>query len=395
LLRVLDGETSYLELVELPVAQPLDIDLAQLARIRVRVARPDGSAAVGHVVGLSGDDGRSERCHVVERGEGRFTTLAPGRYTVLAPYVTTTSSFGGDITEVVDLPRGGDVLVTLGVPDSSRPRCLVISVTGTETFVGWRARFGDGAWVEVEPGGRVPLDLNTDQWWLHVSAPDGRRWHVALPRGAADGHVVELTPGTGRFEGVLLDEDGAPQARVTLRFTPFGTFAERPTSHCLTDDAGRFSIGGLALSVHQVEIRRDLDAGPSTDGADRLERTKFQTSVASAEGAWLELRVARPRPSARLSGTVRGADGRPLHGGLVWCRVEVHGDAAGALVQLVAGGTAFQRLDEQGAFSLDVPRHERCILRVFGPERGQEALHERTIDLSGDGEMPSLDLVVQ
>lgn len=153
LLRVVDEGTSYFETVELPVARPLDIDLAQLAVIHVRVRHPDGSAVGGHVVGLRGIDGRNERVHVDARGEGQFTALSPGRYTVMAPFVTTTSSFGGDVTEELELARGGDVLVTLIVPDSTRPRHLSIAVRGTDAFVGWRARFGEQAWAVVEPSG--------------------------------------------------------------------------------------------------------------------------------------------------------------------------------------------------------------------------------------------------
>jgi RNA polymerase sigma-70 factor (ECF subfamily) len=402
LLRVVDEDTSYFETIELPIAQPLDIDLAQLAVIHVRVRHPDGSAVGGHVVGLRGADGRGERLYVDVRGEGAFTGLAPGRYTVSAPFVTTTSSFGGDVTEVLDLARGGDVLATLTVPDSSRPRHLSIAAAGTDTFVGWRARFGEKAWALIEPSGRVPLDLNTDQWQLYVAAPDGRRWHVALPRAAPDGHVVHLTSGAGRFEGVLLDAKGTPQAGVALQFTPWGPFeGPRPTSQCVSDDAGRFALGGLALSTHRVQLSRDPDTNSSRDSVDRLERTVFLTDSPSPEGTWLELRLARPRPKVRLTGSVRDAAGRPFASGMVVYKVEERNDAArsgatsGALIQECAEGSGIQQLDERGGFSIDVPRHERCVLRIYGPELGPKALLEHIVDLSGEGELPPLGLVVQ
>jgi RNA polymerase sigma-70 factor (ECF subfamily) len=401
LLRVVDEDTSYLETVELPVTQPLDIDLAQLAVIHVRVRHPDGAAVDGHVVGLRGADGRGERLYVDASGDGAFTGLAPGRYTVSAPFVTTTSSFGGDVTEVLDLARGGDVLVTLAVPDSSLPRYLSIAAAGTDTFVGWRARFGEQAWALIEPSGRVPLDLNTDQWQLYVAAPDGRRWNVALPRAAPDGHVVHLTSGAGRFEGVLLDAKGTPQAGIALQFTPWGPFeGPRPTSQCVSDDAGRFALGGLALSTHRVQLSRDPDSSSSRNSVDRLERTVFLTDSPSPDGTWLELRLARQRPKVRLAGSVRDAAGQPLTNGMVLYIVEDRNDAAragatlGALTQEVADGSGFQRLDERGAFSIDVPRHERCVLRIYGPELGPKALLEHIVDLSGEAEFPPIDLVV-
>lgn len=246
----------------------------------------------------------------------------------------------------------------------------------------------------------MPLDLNTDQWQLYVAAPDGRRWNVGLPRAAPDGHVVQLTPGAGRFEGVLRDAAGVPRAGVALRFTPWDDFeGPRPTSQCVTDDAGRFTLGGLALATHRVQIRRDPDATSSEDGVDGLERTVFLTDSATPEGTWLELRVAQPRPKVRLTGSVRDAAGRPLTNGMIWYRTEERNHAArsgatiGTLTQEVADGTGNQRFDERGAFSIDVPRHERCVLRIFGPARGQKALLGHIVDLSGDAELPPLDLV--
>ena len=393
ILRIDSDGLRYMEVVELPLTSPFDIDLDALASIVVQVVNDRGEPLDGHVVGLSGATGRTDRRFMDENGEQRFDALSPDRYTVMAPFVTTEHSIGADVFEEIILARGSERRITLRVPDTTRPRHLRVTVDGVADYGAWKARLADGPWIALEANGVVPLDLTTQAHWMQVTDGSDGRWTFQVPRGASDGHVVKLDAGHASYRGVVLDEHDQPVAGITLFATPIGPVdSERMTVSTQTDEQGGFTLRGLLPRTHQFRFREDADRSPYAFGDSQIARTSFDSDVPAGDDAYVEPRVARLSRRVTLAGTIQSGSDKPLEGLTIHVCCEAPSQSGRARP---ADGWRLHRPGSDGRFALEVLGVPICTVRVLAPEPGQRPLYEEVIDLSGEGPFAPLDIRIE
>jgi RNA polymerase sigma-70 factor (ECF subfamily) len=247
-LRVARGETVEWRSIVIPDDRDVDIDLCVDTRIVVHLRRSDGGPCPDHVLALRGVDGANTGGKSDQTGTATFSRLAPGKYELFVPYVSTELSFTADEVIPVDLVRGERRDIDVTIPDP-RPRFARLVVTGQSTVGRWQAmdRFKEQNWIDVEPDGRIPIDLQVQVHELALRGPDAREWRVHVPKRAPDGYEIRIDPDGPGYEGVLVSlADGKPIPRVRVNAYLKGGVREalvRPT--CVTDADGRFVMRGL------------------------------------------------------------------------------------------------------------------------------------------------------
>ena len=318
--RVIDGETTYFELVVLPVEALLDLDLDGTGRIEVEIVDTHGVPRGDHVLALQGEDGRSVRRHTDSAGQARFPNLSPADFKILVPDVTTEGSFGVDEPVEVSLARGEVRHVRIEIPAATGPRYARIVCGEVSDYGAWRARYTyRTGWEALRRDGTVPLDLNTDAFTLEIAAPDGRRWSLPIPTEAPDGHVIQLLGGEASYRGLLLDREGAPLAGVRVFALPKeGEPDARVRASCVTDAQGGFELEKLAPCVHSLVFRADPEKTHGDDYRCAFKGMSYLPVEPASENAWLEIRLARGMGKVRVHGTVRSeTDRAPLVGAMI------------------------------------------------------------------------------
>ncbi|MEM6570319.1 MAG: sigma-70 family RNA polymerase sigma factor [Planctomycetota bacterium] len=388
--RVETPDGPYVETITLPLERPLQIDLDALGGIHVAVRSSNGAVRADHVVALQGrTTGLDERAYADEDGVARFDRIGPGSYLVMAPAVSTTSSFSGDFTEEVELQRGEERRVEFVVPDPTQSRHLRIDA-GADGYSGWRARTGYSEWIEIENDGTVPIDLAsaTEAWEMRIAAVDGRRWRFHIPATAPDGTVIALGRGSGTLKGVLVDHEGAPLTGVAVLVRTTGTDQDL-NDRCVavTDGTGRFEVTGLRRQTATIALREDPEARSSArDG--RIDETRFTLNVPIGSDTWVELEVPKLTERIVVEGAVLDADGTPLDGANVAVVAGIRGTT---VTCQPAKSWAMQGLDEDGAFRVEVPRTESVEIAVYPRELG-EALLRQTIDVPATSPLAPIEI---
>lgn len=311
------------------------VDLGRLvlqdgSEISGRVVAPDGAPVAGAQVGLREAGSRSpfggfaqRRATSDERGEYRFTGLAPGSYELdadasgyaPAAAVRVATAAGGAAADAVLELRAGRV-VRGQVVDRDRR-----AVVGAEIFVRSAARGGPMV-IEFGGGGG-----STRQEPDAVSGPDGR----FLLRGLPEEGAARLTARAQGFaSGRATVEDGDAEILITL--TPALTLAGK-----LVNEKGA-GVAGVEVALERADDEFDFRAfwsdrsatsGP--DGAFAISgldagtwRVVAHTATHSVGELLVDLTrdvddvVARLEPAAVFAVAVtEAATGAPVPGALV------------------------------------------------------------------------------
>jgi hypothetical protein len=299
----------------------------------------------------------------------------------MAPHVTTEGSFAAEVNESIELSEGARALVRLTVLGRGAPRFARVSARGVASYASWRARFDEDDWRALANDGTVPLDLAADAWTLHVEAPDGRAWSVAIPKRAPDGHVIELDAGLAAFAGVLADAQGEPLPGRRIVAHPWRECARvsgvSVATH--TDDQGRFELRGLAPCEHLLRIfSSDFDAPVEF----------LPDEHAAPEPRFLRIQLPGASERVRVHGRVLRPDGSPAAQARLHFEARVPCDN-GTL--LLGTDAAITMVDEQGRYSAGLPRAPDYVVHIYDDTDGSRAASEafrcdagaeRTLDLT-------------
>jgi len=392
--RVIEGETTYFELVVLPAEALLDIDLDATGRIEVEIVDTQGAPRGDHVLALSGEDGRSLRRNTDGAGRACFPNLSPAVFKILVPHVTTEGSFGADELVEVSLERGEVRHVRVEIPALTGPRHVRVVCGEVSDYGAWRARYTYRIeWVALHHDGTVPLDLATDAFALEIAAPDERRWSLPIPKEAPDGHVIQLLGGEGSYRGLLLDGKDAPIAGARVFALPReGDLDARVRASCVTDAQGGFELLGLSPCVHSLVFRADPEKGHGDDFRCVFKGMSYVPAEPASGDAWLEIRLARAKGKVRMYGTVRKeADRSPMPGALVSFTCTLASETG--TMQL--GSDASTCLtDGDGRFEVSLPRTPERWVRVFGADRKGGALVTLDMEDAGLEEEVGIEILV-
>ncbi len=396
LIRVMDEGTTYFEPIELPASAALDIDLDRTGRIEVEIVDASGVPRAQHVVGLSWADTRhhrDQRGYTDEHGLVSFAPLPPGRFTVMAPHVSTESSFSGDELEEIELGRGESRRVRLEIPMLAGPRHARIVARGVDQYSDWRVQlpFLGPDWHALESDGTVPVDLATTAYTMDVAAPDERRWRVPIPKDAPDGQEIHLDAGEGSYRGVLLDSEGMPKVRTRIYLEPWR--CQDCVDLCastVTDAGGQFEVAGLQPCTYRFEFREGAQASETYDGT--FGSMTFVPSQPASENPRLEIRLAPPPEEFQLRGIVRRTgDGAPLTDAFVVFECELTSDSG---LLLVGREHSMTRTNAEGRFEIDVPRTPTRTVRVYDSWAKNGLVLTQTFQDTGLDEEPPLELIV-
>ncbi|HEX6883660.1 MAG TPA: sigma-70 family RNA polymerase sigma factor [Planctomycetota bacterium] len=388
--QAIAGHEPFLRVVELPAPGGLALELQSAAAIEVEIVDKRGAPRVEHPVALRDDaDGRQGWRYTDADGRVRFAGLPASRYRLHTPDVATFGSFAGGQQREVELGAGAVERVRIELPTHDGPRHARVLARDTASYLGWRARYDHGEWVELEADGTVPLDLTTDRWEFEVAAADGRRWHRSIPKDAPDGTVIELDEGAGRYRGVLRHADGSAWPGVDVHAIPWGPGASPMRVACTTDERGEFELGGLGAGPYRLRFQTCLERGVWDEWENELAGVSFSPGAPpTPEGTWLALQGPEPAGEVRLGGHVVDGSGGPV----ALAQLFFEGEspvADGAFLR--SGRASSVHTDEAGAFELVLPAAERFTVRVY---LGQPSRRLALTHVFGPGEGQRLRLVL-
>jgi len=338
---------------------PLEVHVLPLeATVIGRVLGPEGAPVVGarvrgfarHTVQTAADG-----TFRLPAGSGRALTVS-----AVAP------GLGRAEVVVADLAPGGTASVELRLPHAVRLSGFVRDdlgrpIEGAEVLV-WQL----DAETRTDAAGRYTLDH------LAVEVPD----EALTVRAAAPGFVTQLAsltfaggarefaldlelPRGVEVRGQVAGPGGRPVVGALVQ-VGLGSSAT-----CLTDDSGRFAVGGVAPGRTEVSVTKRGFAPE-----------KRELDLAGGEDLRLVLVSAR-----RVRGTARGVDGEPLGG------LRVAAQIGGSFGFEYAGDTAQTAAD--GTFEVrGLPRHGALRLEAFG------AGFVRTTLPVAEGQTDGIELIV-
>jgi hypothetical protein len=370
LTRTIQGHEPYYQVVELPAAAPLALDLAATSAIEVEIVDTLGTPRREHIVALRADDGRQAMAHTDELGLARFSNLPAGRFLLHTPHVSTRGSWAGGEQRDVELARGTVEHVRIELPANTGPRHARVVARDTTSYAGWRARYDQDEWQELGADGTVPMDLTTERFELEIAAADDRHWHLPIPKEAQDGAVIQLEDGRGRYRGVLRHAGGEPWPSVRVQAMPWNSGHGQASVSCLTDERGEFELPGLGASEYRLRFQTCLERSVWDEWENQLANVSFVPAAPpSAEGTWLTLELADVRAKTRLVGTVVDAGGAPVADALLF----LEGEQASPDGRFLKGGSDHViHTDEHGAFELELPRTPAITVSVH-TEKGKKA----------------------
>lgn len=233
-----------------------------------------------------------------ERGNFRVEGLAPGGYQL----------------EARALGHARAVLRNVKVPETE-PLTVALQVAGViEGFVvDAQGRPAEGA--EVQVSGRTPQVVTTGQGGGFSAEVESGAYTVSARRGDEAGSLeapvtvsagktvrdvrVKLGQGAGLEGRVVARATGAPVVGANVDVSPAG--ANGDSGRAVTDDSGRFSVGGLAPGSYDVAV--------SAPGFASLTRRGL--TVASGERFPVELQLLG---TGSVEGLVRDSSGQPIPG---------------------------------------------------------------------------------
>ncbi len=249
LLHLLIKDISHWRVVEVQRTQSIDIDLAHLAEILVKVQDSHGRASGDHTVIFQGLDRRNMRTSTNEEGEVRFAFLPAGTFKVFLPGAKPRGSFLAESAFNIELGPGELKRIDATLSSSAPSVFPHLSVKGEETLVGWKARWGGGRVrkvVAIAANGEIPIKVPSQEGTsIDIVAPGGAAWNFYVPKKLGDGWHIEIDLSGLKIDGRLLDWDGKlPVKGIHIRASLSGDYLG-PSFLCASDDEGRFQLRGL------------------------------------------------------------------------------------------------------------------------------------------------------
>lgn len=314
------------------------IDLAGAVHVEVHVVGPDGNPRADHNVAVGTVDHQQRSTRTDAAGKAVLGPFAPGKLKVFAPRQTAEHSWVGAIVENIEAAAGERPVVELRIPANPTIRpFLAFAGEGPDGgFQGFRARASAAQVENHEPvdvgaDGSVPLDL-VPEAYLYVTAPDGRRWSLQLPKDAQPGYVFTLR-WTGLAIAGVVTVAGEPLANGRVYVN--GQGQDGTTVSVRTDAEGRFRAEGLdarqmALTFHadptarHVHVRNPFekqrfrcDALPSRDPTPlRIDLVPFRDGrYVGREEVTITGRTIDNAKKPVTSAIVGGRTHVPQHGG--------------------------------------------------------------------------------
>jgi Carboxypeptidase regulatory-like domain len=171
---------------------------------------------------------------------------------------------------------------------------------------------------------------------------------AAAQQAPARDSAVTPTVGTGSISGTVVNDDARPQpvrrAIVSL------TGAElRPGRGAITDDDGRFTIGGLPAGRFTLTVTRSSYV-TSVYGAKRPGRPG--TAISVADGQRVEELVVRLWRGAAIGGVLRDDTGAPVEG-IAVTAIPARAANVPGILTLSNNGTTTNELGEYRIFGLE------------------------------------------
>jgi RNA polymerase sigma-70 factor (ECF subfamily) len=261
LMRVVAGDKEESRAVDLPVPSPIDVDFSRDTIILASIHDSSGAPCSNHPVLLRGVDGRRADATTDATGTARFSRLSAGGYRVqiMDPAIAVGPKPDQEIA--IELNAGGrsraDFVIAIDTPRFAR-----LVVEGSPPLMGWKARSHhngeNGSWADVEPNGRIPIDLRGKRE-LEISGKDSRDWSVVLPSDAADGHEIHVVLEGLVYEGIVTSEKThRPMAGLHVNARPWNdTSSTAVIPVTVTDADGRFKLIGLRDEEYSISFRRD------------------------------------------------------------------------------------------------------------------------------------------
>jgi RNA polymerase sigma-70 factor (ECF subfamily) len=365
--RAIEGREPFFQVADVPGDTALVIDLATASTLEVEIVDSNGVPRAEHIVALRGPRGRQLVRHTASDGLVRFANLPAGSYRVHTPLVTTIGSFSGGELRDVELGPGRTERVRIEIPALDRPRHARVVCADVVSYEGWRARYDADDWQPLAADGTVPMDLLTHRSQLEVVSPEGRHWHVAIPKSASDGHEIELDAGSGRYRGVLRWPDGHPWASVAVLASPTNGGPSAVGVSTVTDTRGEFELAGLGPGPYRLWFQTQVKSTVWNDLGNALASVSFEPArPPDEEGPWLDIRTQVDGEPIRIAGVVEDERGAPLaNASLSFEREMSSPDGC-----LRSGGQSHRTVtDEHGAFELELPRAPQLTVWVHSGDK--------------------------
>ena len=358
LLRVTHEQTIYFEPIELPLAQPLTIDLDRLGRIDLSLADPQQQPVQERPLALWCDNGRIVQAESDVLGRASFANLSAGVYNIMVARPEETFATGLGVRENLTLERGQQASLRIMIDDSG-PLSGVIRLLDLPDYSGFRARLADTVgWLDVAKDGTLPLDLRQAIYSFEVDGPAGQRWIVPIPADIEDGHLFQLDSGEGSFTGILVDENGLALPGRRLFVTPWGYVA--PFVSTITGPDGRFRVSGIGPGEHNFHLVADNEAIFQGNSSERM----FRPALPAGEHPDLVIQVSSELPTVFVSGRVlRALDREPLRDIVLVVNNEQRTSDG---FWRLGRNSGIIRTDREGHFELRRPLTSQLIIQVYG-----------------------------
>lgn len=259
-LHVRAGDVEEHRRIDVPLATPIDVDLAVETGLALRMFDVAGTALADHPYKLVGPDGRVLRGLIDPRGT-RLTRLPAGRYALHVQNVPRSAFNPTLAAQLLEIDVREGVVETIDVVrPSTTPRFAKLVVASAETLEGWLAgesSSGAAPATRVEPNGRIPIDV-TGKAALEIESPQRVRWTAVLPPDVPDGFEIHITPdGPGIVGTIVSSSDGRPLANVVVLVQPVDD-AVKPAlaMRATTSIDGSFAFHGLSADRQYMRLQR-------------------------------------------------------------------------------------------------------------------------------------------
>jgi hypothetical protein len=363
LLRFQIGDSPRMQPVDIPLAQPLVIDLERDAAVRVHVRSSTGTPCTSHPVSLMSDRRYTRRKSTDEHGDVLFEALPAGKWT-LAMFRDPGQQWGSsDVWKELELAAGREESLEVVIP-ATEPRFARLVVAGETDLSTWRFRDSDwssGRTEQVEGDGRIPCDIQHGNHRFEFDNGGSQRWLFRIPKDPPADLPLRIDPSGPAYEIELVDS----ATREPIPLASIVAVTGVPTWVCGTTDAqGRVRLRGITSEVELLEIHLRSFEG------DEIQFVPARPPGLPAAEVLIELpRMESEKfpglPEIHLRGTAR-LDGAPL--------AATSGQACA--MQTQAGGTLLLRprisrfrTDEAGRYELWMPYTGRARLLTWGSDR--------------------------
>ena len=398
-LRIVSGSVDKSLRVDVPAPSPIDIDVSIQSTILVDARDSSGTPLAALRIVLRSPDGRRVKSKTDAAGLARFPQLSPGSYGVevndfLQELKDKNRSLPTRPDQVIPVELGAGESRRVDIVIPSSPRFALLVVDGVGSLVGWKACGSAGEWVDIEPTGRIPLDIRGEMS-MRFTDPHSHEWASLLPSNAPDAHVIRLHVGGPGYTGVVTSQDnGQPIQGLRVVARPWKDDEDSlviTTAVC--DEKGRFTLEGLkddfyyfrfeevpnsqARSYMGIRTDRKPGSPPTQLGIDLPKRKSIGAGIGFGFEGFEEV---------QLSGVVRhGASFPLLHAG---ASIASQFPRDGYTLMLWSDFSA----SADGSFQVPVPVAPTYAASVADASTGVNTYVEWNASGAGDREVHDIEL---